>query len=82
LAGVGSKLVPVIVTAVPTVPIVGVKLVIVGTPVAPPVVTVNATLLVTVPAPTVTLTGPVVAPLGTVTTRWVIEAAVTVASSR
>jgi hypothetical protein len=71
--GVVSKFVPVMVTAVPEVPMVGVKLVIVGAPVAP--VTVKATALVAVLVPTVTLIGPVVAAEGTVATIsvWVAE---------
>ena len=56
------KLVPLIVTLVPTGPLVGVKLVIVGGP----AVTVKALALVAVPPEVVTLIGPVVAPAGTV----------------
>ena len=56
------KLEPLIVTAVPTGPLVGVKLVIVGGL----VVTENALGLFAVPPGVVTLTGPVVAPFGTV----------------
>src|SRR5947208_3509548 len=56
------KLVPVIVTLVPTGPLVGVKLVIVGGL----AVTVNELVLVAVPPGVLTLMGPVVAPLGTV----------------
>ena len=55
------KFVPVIVTPVPTGPLVGVKAVIVGAE-----VTVKLAALVTVPPGAVTLTGPVVAPVGTV----------------
>ena len=55
------KLVPLIVTLVPTGPLVGVKLVIVGG-----LTTVNALVLVAVPPGVVTLSGPVVAPVGTV----------------
>ena len=55
------KFVPLIVTLVPTGPLVGVKLVIVGA-----LTTVNAALLVAVPPGVVTLNGPVVAPAGTV----------------
>jgi hypothetical protein len=55
--------VPVIVTLVPTDPLVGVKLVIVGGALA---VTVKGLALVAVPPGAVTLSGPVVAPDGTV----------------
>ena len=55
------KLVPLIVTLVPTGPLVGVKLVIVGG-----LITVKLLALVAVPPAVVTLTGPVVAPVGTV----------------
>ena len=55
------KFVPLIVTLVPTRPLVGVKPLIVGG-----FTTVNALLLVAVPPGVVTLTGPVVAPAGTV----------------
>ena len=58
------KLVPLIVTLVPTAPLVGEKLVIAG-----PLVTVNALVLVAVPCGVVTLSGPVVAPAGTV--AWI-----------
>ena len=53
------KFVPLIVTLVPTGPLVGVKLVIVGA-------TVKLPALVAVPPGVVTLSGPVVAPAGTV----------------
>ena len=56
---VAPKFVPVIVTEAPTAPEVGNRLVIVGD-------TVNEVLLVTVTPLTVTATGPVVAPVGTV----------------
>ena len=56
------KFVPLIVTLVPTGPLVGVKLVIVGGL----AVTVKGLALVAVPPAVVTLTGPVVAPVGTV----------------
>ena len=56
------KLLPVIVTLVPTGPLAGVKLVIVGAL----AVTVNAVALVAVPPGVVTRMGPVVAPAGTV----------------
>jgi len=62
-----AKWVPVIVTTVPTGPLVGVKLVIVG--VADAAVTVKLVLLVAVPFEVVTLIGPVVAPLGT--SAWI-----------
>src|SRR5580692_8899902 len=53
------RLTPVMVTTVPTAPLVGLTLVICG-------VTRNILLLVSVPLGVVTVTGPVVAPLGTV----------------
>ena len=55
------KFVPLMVTLVPTGPLVGAKLVSVGGG-----TTVNALLLVTFPPGVVTLIGPVVAPAGTV----------------
>ena len=55
------KFVPLIVTLVPTGPLVGVKLAIVGAG-----TTVNALALVAVPPGVVTRSGPVVAPAGTV----------------
>ena len=55
------KFVPLIVTLVPTGPLVGVKLVIVGG-----LTTVKLLALVAVPPGVVTLIGPVVAPAGTV----------------
>jgi len=55
------KLVPVRITAVPTAPLLGLKLVIVGAT----TVTVKLVLLVAVPPGVVTEMGPVVAPLGT-----------------
>ena len=64
--------VPVIVTLVPTAPLVGVKLVIVGA-VVPLVVTVNVAVLVAVPPLVVTLIVPVVAPVGTVAVICVLE---------
>ena len=57
-----AKFIPLIVTLVPTGPLVGVKLVIVGGL----AVTVNVLALVAVPPGVVTLTSPVVAPVGTV----------------
>jgi hypothetical protein len=60
--GLAPKFVPVIVTEVPTLPDVGLRLVIVGAV----ALTVNITLLLATP-PTVTTTFPVAAPLGTVT---------------
>jgi hypothetical protein len=59
----GSKFVPVTVTEVPAAPVVGVKLAIVG---APGTVTTKSVALVAVFPATVTVTLPVVAPLGTV----------------
>ncbi|MFZ0747964.1 MAG: hypothetical protein WAM70_01295, partial [Pyrinomonadaceae bacterium] len=75
---IGSKFVPVIVTAVPAGPIVGVKPEIEGAPVvlAP---TVKEVLLVADPFGEVTAIGPVVAPDGTVTRSWVAVADETVA---
>ena len=55
------KFVPLIVTLVPSGPLVGVKLVIVGAG-----ITVKLLVLVAVPPGVVTLSGPVVAPAGTV----------------
>ncbi len=78
LAGVVSKLVPVIVTAVPTLPMVGVKLLIVGAP-RGALVTVKFVLLVAEPEGLVTPIGPVVAPDGTVETICVAVDDVTVA---
>ena len=76
--GVNSKFVPVIETAVPGVPIVGVKLVIVGAPLV--AVTVNGALLEADPDGVVTPIEPVLAPAGTVTTSCVGLAEVTVAT--
>ena len=56
------KFVPLIVTVLPAGPLVGVKLMIVGALAA----TVKFVALVAVPADVVTLSGPVVAPAGTV----------------
>src|SRR5690348_16147868 len=61
-AGAVSKFVPVMVTDVPGVPIVGVNPVIVGAPTP----TVNDCWLVADPLGVVTLSGPVVAPSGTI----------------
>src|SRR5437660_5902393 len=63
------KFVPLIVTLVPTGPLVGVKLAIVGG-----LTTVNELALVAVPPGVVTLSGPVVAPAGTV--AWIAVAEV------
>ena len=57
------KLVPVTITLVPTGPLVGVKLAMVGAG----SVTVKLALLLAVPAAVVTLMGPVEAPVGTLT---------------
>lgn len=73
-----SKFVPAIVTAVPGVPIVGVKLEIVGPPLAP-AATVNGLALVAVPFGVVTAIVPVVAPAGTLVTSCVDVAELTVA---
>src|ERR1043166_4369013 len=72
--GVAPKFVPAIMTAVPTGPDVGLSVVIVGG-----IVTVKVTLLLTRP-PTVTTTGPLVAPLGTGTVMLVPLHAVGVAT--
>ena len=61
-ADAAVKFVPLIVTPVPTGPLVGAKLAIVGAL----AVTVKFVELVAVPPGVVTLTGPVVAPVGTV----------------
>ena len=66
------KFVPLIVTLAPAGPLVGVKLVIVGALAA----TVKLVVLVAVPPGVVTLSGPVVAPAGTV--AWIAVAEVTV----
>src|SRR5512132_1896510 len=67
-AGSDAKLVPVMVTRVPSPPILGLIPVIVGTP---PSLTVNGVALVADPEGVVTLIGPDVAPAGTVTTTSV-----------
>jgi hypothetical protein len=67
------KFVPLIVTLLPTAPLVGVKLVIVG---AEAEVTVKLFALVAAPPGVVTFRGPVVAPAGTV--AWIAVAEVTV----
>jgi hypothetical protein len=74
--GVVSKFVPVIVTAVPEAPMVGVRLVMVGAPVSP---STKEAELVAVPVSVVTLIGPVVAPVGTLVTICVDAAEMTVA---
>ncbi len=68
------KFVPLMVTLVPTGPLVGAKLVIVGGS-----TTVNALLLLAVPPAAVTLIGPVVAPAGTVARIEVAEVTVKLA---
>ena len=65
------RLTPVIVTTVPTGPLGGLKVLSCG-------VTRNVLLLVSVPLLVVTVTGPVVAPLGTVAVRNVVPLNVTV----
>jgi len=65
-AVVVTKLVPLIDTAVAGVPMVGVKLVIVGAPLV--AVTVNDVLLVAEPLGVVILMGPLIAPAGTAVT--------------
>jgi hypothetical protein len=72
-----SKFVPFTVTAVPAVPMAGLKSEIVGVPLVP--VTVKGELLVDDPPAVVTLMGPVVAPAGTLTVSCVAVAALTVA---
>ena len=67
-----SKFVPVMDTAVPGVPMFGVKLEMEGTPEFAE--TVKFELLETEPALVLTLIGPVVAPVGTFTTRLVADA--------
>ena len=71
-----SKFVPVIVKAVPDVPIVGVKLVIVG---AVETLTVKVALLVASPVGVLTEIVPVVAPVGTLVTICEVDAETTVA---
>ena len=71
-AAVVSKLVPLIVTEFPTTPIDGENDVMVGA--CDPVVTVNVALLVADPPGAVTWMVPVVAPLGTVATSFVVVA--------
>ncbi len=80
LAAVVLKLVPVMVTAVPTAPLPGVKLLMVGVVVLA-VVTVKLLDDVPVFVPTITVTFPVVAPVGTVVVIDVEVEAVTVAAT-
>ena len=61
-----AKLVPVIVTFVPVVPLMGVNELMCG-------VTVKLLVLVAVPIAFVTVIGPLVAPLGTLAVSWVSE---------
>jgi len=61
------RLVPVIVTALPTGPLVGLKPLIVGG-----LITVKLVLLVVLPPGVVTLIGPLVAPVGTVALIWLL----------
>ena len=77
LVGTVSKLVPLTVTLLPTVPTEGVKLVMVGTPEP---FTVKGVVLVAVPPGVVTVIAPVVAPAGTVVLICVAVAALTVAA--
>jgi len=77
-ARVGSKL-PVILTAAPATPLVGLKLVIVGDPLVV-AVTVKFTELVAVPFGLVTEIGPAVAPVGTITVSCLFVADETVAA--
>ena len=74
-----SKFVPLTVTAVPGVPIVGVKPVMVGAPITD--VTVNTSALVAEPPGAVTPITPVVALAGTVVTIWVVVDEVTLADT-
>jgi len=76
-AGVASKFVPLMVTAVVATPILGVNELIVGT--VPPVLTVKVALLVAEPVGLVTASDPLVAPLGTLHTISDVLAASTVA---
>ena len=66
------RLVPVIVTAAPGAPLLGLKLVIVG---GDPT-TLKLPLLVAVPFGVVTVTAPLLAPAGTVALIWLSEATV------
>jgi hypothetical protein len=75
---VGSKFVPLIVTAVPGDTIAGVNELMVGA--LDEVVTVNDSALVTEPLGDATVIGPVVAPVGTETTRLLGEAELMVAA--
>jgi hypothetical protein len=81
LAAVVLKLVPEIVTAVPTTPLVGLKLVMVGEEEVLAVVTVKLEEEAAVASPTVMETVPVVAPVGTFTVNVVAVAAETVATT-
>ncbi len=74
LAAVGSKFVPVIVTAVPETPMFGVTLVILRTE-----ATTNGFAEVALPFGAVTVIGPVAAPEGTVATIWLAVDDVTLA---
>src|SRR5689334_18372471 len=76
-ARIGSKFVPVTVTALPATPTVGVNPVTVGAPFAP---TVNVPELVAEPAGALMAIVPEVAPAGTVTTSWFAVALETVAA--
>ena len=70
-----TKLVPLIVIEVPTTPLLGLKLVIVGA-----ATTVKLVALVAVPPAVVTVTGPLLAPAGTVAVIIVAELTVKVAA--
>jgi hypothetical protein len=78
-AGLVSKLVPEIVTAVPGVPMAGVNPLMVGAPVVE--VTVNTALLVAEPVGVVTPIAPVVAPAGTLVVICVAVEEFTVAAT-
>ena len=78
LLAMGSKFVPLMVTAVPECPAVGVKPVMVGALLSP---TVKDVLLVVEPDGDVTTMGPVVAPVGTLVTILVLVEDVTVAET-
>lgn len=76
---VGSKFVPLRLIGVPAIPLVGLKLVIVGTPLF--VRTVKFAVLVAEPLGLVTEIGPVVAEVGAVTWSWLFVAEETVAAT-
>lgn len=77
LAGTLSKFLPVIATAVPALPMTGVKLVMIGAP--PEAATVKGVLLLAEPVGVVTLISPVMAPVGTLAIICVAVAELTAA---